>query len=238
MSKKTPLPAPVKTDLQSISIAALSRDPAYQVRKKLDEPTVRRYVGVYTSGKAMPPVKVAKVNGVPVLVDGWHRVAALERMGAADVDAEVTTMAKSAAIWTAASANMEHGKPLAKSEVREVYKRYMKTKQHKKADGSLKSYRDIGRELGQGHTTIRNWELKHFPATARGRGMGDTHPTYEPVDSVSDRGERREAEVAMAALAAAFSRSSDPGVRGDIVESVGLLLKTLKDAGNWDEPMF
>jgi len=29
----------------------------------------------------MPPVKIALINGVPVLLDGWHRMAALEESG-------------------------------------------------------------------------------------------------------------------------------------------------------------
>lgn len=240
MTKPPKVTGPMKLDqnVESISILALSRDPAFQVRKKLDQPTIRRYVGVYTSGKEMPPVRVAKVKGVPVLVDGWHRVAALESMNIGEVTAVVSTMTRSEALWVAADANMGHGKPLTKAEVREVYQRYMKTNQHKKADGSLKSYRDIAADLGQGHTTIRNWEWKHFPATAKARGVVDTHPEHVPKDIVKDPVELREAEEAMAALTAAFTSSSDSEVRGNIVEMVEGLLSALKEAGNWDKPMF
>lgn len=221
-----------------IPIIALAREQAFQVRKKLDEGTVKRYVGVYRSGKSMPPVKVAKVNGVPVLVDGWHRVAALERMGTAEVEAEVSTMTRQEAEWAAAFANMEHGKPLRASEVKTVYMKYMKTKQYKNSDGSIKSYREIGAVLGMAHTTIRNWEFKYFPAVAKARGEGMPLRDFSPEQANVEPEELRKAEEALAELARAFSQSSDARVRGDIVEKVERALMALREAGNWEAPPF
>jgi hypothetical protein len=221
-----------------IPIKALSRDPTYQVRRKLDDATVNRYKAVISSGKAMPPVRVANVNGVAVLVDGWHRVAAYESLGITTVQAHISKMTKRDAEWTAAYANMEHGKPLTTAETKTVYMKYMKTKQHLRPNGTLKTLRQIGHELGRGHTTIRAWEWKHYPSIARSRGSEQPIRGDNAVTEASPPPDLKQAMEALEQLEAAFVRSSDPQVRGDIVWRTGVLLEELKSAGNWDNPLF
>lgn len=138
--------------------------PAWQVRKKLSAVTVDRYAAIYKAGSTMDPVRLARINGGLVLVDGAHRVEALRGLGRPTVEAVITTMAEHAAEWAAASANLEHGQPLKKSELRGVFQHYIATGQHRKGRARVKSLRDIVSDIpGVSVGTIRNWFLKDHP---------------------------------------------------------------------------
>jgi hypothetical protein len=65
------------TITNTVRIADLLRDHRFQVRQGLDRGTVVRYSASLAAGVEFPPVTVALVDGVPVLVDGWHRIEAL-----------------------------------------------------------------------------------------------------------------------------------------------------------------
>lgn len=161
-----------KTILQSpkrvrINLLQLTVSEDFQIRRKLDPRTIQRYANAIKSGREMPPVRVAVVDGVPILVDGFHRVAAHELLGAAAVEAELIEATHQQAQWMAASANLEHGLPLKPREIREVFRVFIRTGQHRKGRGKLKSYREIGKELGCAYTTIRNWMMSDFPGLSK-----------------------------------------------------------------------
>ncbi|MEW9902673.1 ParB N-terminal domain-containing protein [Pseudomonas putida] len=155
------LPNSTATD-SKVVIAQLCRSPAFQIRKKLCPKTVARYATAIKAGQQLPPLQVAVVDGVPCLVDGYHRAAALESLGHLEADASITEATREEAQWMAAKANLTHGLQLKPSEMREVFRVYVRTGRHRKSRGRLKSYRDIGLELGRPHTTIRNWMEKDF----------------------------------------------------------------------------
>lgn len=150
------------TTTSNVTLAQLCRAPEFQVRKRLDQNTVNRYASAIKAGQQLPPLKVALVDGVPCLVDGYHRAAALEALGYLVAEATITTATKDEARWMAASANLTHGLPLKSSEVRAAFRVYIQTKQHRKGRGRLKSYREIAQELGRSHNTIRNWMAEDF----------------------------------------------------------------------------
>jgi hypothetical protein len=165
----------VEPEVKQVAIARLVRDKAYQIRRKLDYATIKKYADVYKSGKAMPPVTVALVNGMLVLVDGWHRVAALERIGRTEVEANITPNTEGEALWLAAQANLEHGLTLKSYEIRLVFKAYMKAKKNITGKHRLKTYREIAEDIGKPHTTIRLWMIKDFPRIARKMGSTDEY---------------------------------------------------------------
>src|SRR5690242_16036490 len=70
-------------------IGDIVRHERFQIRKKLDKGTVSRYASSYNSGCKMPPVTVAKIRLGFVLVDGFHRIAALEKLGVDTVAADI-----------------------------------------------------------------------------------------------------------------------------------------------------
>jgi hypothetical protein len=142
----------------------------------MDDGVVARYANVIASGRLMPPIKVALVNGAPVVVDGWHRIAAHEWRGEKQITAHVVIATEREAQWLAAAANLSHGLPLKPREVRTAFRAFIKARQHIRQTGRLLSYRDIAEAMGGlvVHTTLRNWMKADFPRIAQKMAEGDT----------------------------------------------------------------
>jgi len=161
----------------TIRLAHLTVSKEFQVRATLDKGTVHRYANAIRAGQQLPAVLVALVDGMHILLDGFHRVAARELLGETLIEAEVVETTRQDARWRAAKANMSHGLPLKTREIRTVFKVYVSTRQHLKAKQVLKSYREIAAELGCSHNTIRNWMAVDFPEVfkryAGNEGYGD-----------------------------------------------------------------
>lgn len=228
--------------IHELALSDIVMDESLQVRRKLHHPAVVNYLNVYKAGGEMPPIRVARVDaGALVLVDGWHRVAALTSLGRGRVNAEIIETTQQGARWEAARANLAHGVPLRTSEFRNVFRAYVKARQHYKRRGALKSYRDIALELGgtRSYSTIRNWMLADFPKIAKkmggteGRGEGGLYPTtqIDPEDDLLDAGIRGAASAAAAARG-----MSDPERRGRLVEELTKALKIATEAGPYELP--
>jgi hypothetical protein len=174
VSGRTTAPTPVQApEVVTLRIAGIIIDEAYQVRMKTDAGTVLRYFDSYRNEVQLPPVEVAQVSEARILVDGFHRVAALKRLGRHEVDAVVKPAdTVEEARWMAAKANLSHGLALKAKEHREVFRAYVHARKHLDDKGGLKSYRDIARDLGgvRAYTTIRGWMQKDFRHIARRMG--------------------------------------------------------------------
>ncbi|MFP6862575.1 ParB N-terminal domain-containing protein [Pseudomonas sp.] len=155
--------------LGRITLAQLVRSRDFQIRTRLCTSTVNRYASAIKAGADMPPLQVALVDGVHILVDGFHRAAAYEALGYAEVDASVIEATRDNALWMAAEANTRHGLPLTGKEHREVFRTYIRTGQHLKGK-RRKSYREMQADLQKQHTTLRNWTEKDFPGLFRVMG--------------------------------------------------------------------
>lgn len=241
--KITPLISslPITTELKDGEVAVVCvkdilREKTLQVRIKLDPKTVDRYASAYLSGAEMPPIQVAKVNSALVLIDGWHRIAALEKLGSPYAEAVIIETTIQEAAWLAAKANIAHGLPLKKSEIKNAFKAYVKGKQYLDARGKLKSYRTMAQELGGvvHYTTIRNWMRHYFPRLSAlfndkdgYLGTGKRGPTWikyelmklNPVSITSD---------ALYQAQAAFKAVDDEADRGRLIEQAEEILTTMK----------
>lgn len=224
--------------IETVQISTLLRDPRFQVRQKLDQQTINRYAAVYSSGRAMPPIKVALVNGAAVVVDGWHRLAALDKLGRYQVAAEIVEASEQEAIWLAAQANLEHGLRLKSPEIRTAFRAYVRAKKHQKKWGNLKSYREIAEELGglRRYTTIRHWMMKDFPNIAARMG-GDE--TFKDTGGLRDKPTADFDQIAEKALneALAASRGVEcPMKRGRLIKLAESVLTEITDGGPWSPP--
>lgn len=152
-------------DVEVIAIADIAIKATWQVRKATNKVAIKRYAATYSAGGDMEPVQVARVNGALILVDGIHRIIALQSLGRDHVDARVTAMKEHAAQWAAASANLAHGLPLKNSELRQVFRQYIATGQHRQGRGRVKSLRDILKDIPgvRSHSTISKWLLADYP---------------------------------------------------------------------------
>lgn len=158
-----------KTDNRTIRISSIHRDNRFQVRVELDKIKVEQYKTALLAGATFPPIEIADVDGVPLLTDGWHRLAALEALGRTEVDANVTLATAREAAYMAVQANLRHGLPLRAADFRKAFRLYIKAKCHiKPPHGNFKSLRTIASELGgtRSHVTIHRWLQKEFPKIA------------------------------------------------------------------------
>lgn len=219
---------------QTVFIQRIKRDQRFQMRKKTDPSTIKRYMTIYQAEKAMPPVKIGLIEGVPHLIDGWHRLAALEALGEEKAAALVIECGKQQALWLAASANLEHGLPLKAAELRAVFQALVQTKKHRDARGRLLSYRNIGQIIGKPHTTIRHWMMKDFPKVAAEYGgdegfvgTGGLQELVIPNPSLQD------ATEAIANALNTYRSIECPVLRNTIIEATTEALKEMKEAGNW-----
>jgi len=229
-------------EVRRVQIKNVIRDQRYQVRAKISQEIVGRYASIYKAGGALPLVQVARVGEALILVDGWHRLAALEWIEATTVEVEVITATEQAALWLAAQANLKHGLPLKSKEIRRAFKAYIKARQHRDGKGGLKSYRDIASDLGnvRSHVTIRAWMIEDFPRIAeqmreenmpQGEG-GLKHQDPEASFRVITLSNLQKAR-------AAFNGVSDPETRGEVIHEVEAMLEEMK-RGNFTpyEPDF
>ena len=192
--------------------SVIKHDPL-QVRNRLDAGAVVRYRSMTEAGREPPPIKVGRVGALLYLVDGWHRMEAgalrtsHSFANGAEVLALVADMSVDEVRWESAKANMGHGVPLRKSEMREVFKAFVKAKRHHMGKGKLMSYRDMGAELGMGHTTLRNWTRQDFPslfAALGDGGQGNVHGDV-PAAVIPTLEEEHASEAQAALLTLHFS---------------------------------
>lgn len=227
---------PSVTSTSTVVIAQLCRSSEFQVRSKLCQATVNRYAAAIKAGQQLPPLSVALVDGVPCLVDGYHRAAALELLGNYSAEAVVITATKLDAQWMAAKANMQHGLQLKSKELRQAFRVYIRTGQHRKGRGKRKSLREIGQEMGRSHVTIRNWMAQDFPKLAKeygqehGNGLGDEGIPRTP----SPPADAKPALERLAQVRQDFQATSCPHAREAIRQALHELQgELLKD---WLEP--
>jgi len=202
-----------------VQLDDLLMDRVYQVRGKLDKATVTRYADLMRNDGELPPVIVMVVEGAPTLVDGWHRVAAAREIGETEVVAEITEGTENDLTWAAAQANLAHGLPLKRPELRNVLRAYVATGQHLSRGRRPKSAREIGREVGGvGHKTVLSWLKADHPqvhkAITLGRLEGKPERSSDPP-ALTDR-RMTEALAGLAKVAAAMRGVRAAGKRQEV----------------------
>ena len=226
---------------RTVRIAAILRDPRYQVRKRLDAATKKRYAEAFESGHPFPPVKIAQVEGRLVLVDGWHRLSALESIGREAVEAVIVPATTREALWMAAEANLANGLPLKSGEFRQVFKAYVRARRHVKRSGRSQSYREIASAIGKSFMTIRRWMQKDFPKLFKKMGGDESHMNATgglPETPLGFSGFAGKVEQALEEAIKAFAGVADPRQRGQLISQAERLIAEMKSAENWEAPDF
>jgi len=218
-------------------------DQRFQVREKLDGPTITNYRNIYREGRhKLPPVSVGVINGTPVLIDGWHRVAALKLLGEPHVDAEVRQgVSEEEARWLAAQANLAHGLRLRPKEYRQVFRAYIKARCHHVKRGqrmTFKAYREIAADIpGISHVTLFHWMKKDFPKIAHKMSQDGamTKQGHAPAGSG-----KTFFDVSRNALDNALAASrgvKNPAERGELIQKAQELLEKMKAEDEWVMPV-
>jgi len=223
-----------------IPINGVLVDDDLQVRNEVYSWKVEQYAQAYRNGAILPPIEVGQKGEGFILIDGFHRLAALKRIKEPVVEAIVTDEPESQWKWIAAKRNLTHGMPLRKDEIYNAFVVYMESKQymHKKSY-ALKSYREIAADLvWKGHTTIRNWMLKAYPEIAK--MIGDKNVCFEACGEkkVKDMSEETIEKIETSleyALALTQTLGDDDGgiARGRAIEKAQAVLELMKQQGAW-----
>lgn len=97
--------------MSTLPIADIRRESELQCRARgINKGTVDEYAELYKIGTVLPPIVVFKdAKGVHWLADGFHRVAAAELTGVAEIAVDVREGDRRAALLYAAGANASHG---------------------------------------------------------------------------------------------------------------------------------
>src|SRR3954471_17529392 len=127
-------------DIRELPVEERVLEPELNLRDRLDEFTVERYVEAW---ERIPPVTVFEVDGRWLLADGFHRHAAGVTLGRRTIPAEVRAGTYADALDFAAGVNLFHGLPLSRIERRRAVE--VKLRLHPEW-----SDRKLAEELGAG----------------------------------------------------------------------------------------
>lgn len=219
-----------------VQLDDLLMDRVYQVRAKLDKPTVARYADLLRNGGDLPPITVMVVDGAPTLVDGWHRVAAAREIGESEVVAEITEGTEDDLTWSAAQANLAHGLPLKRVELRNVLRAYVATGQHLSRGRKPKSAREIGREVGGvGHKTILSWLKADHPQVHMAIALGGLEGKLERNTDPPILADRRmtEALAGLTKVAAAMRGVKTPRKRQEVAARLRRMADQIEENEPW-----
>lgn len=93
----------------TLAIADLVLDGALQCRTTTSAATIAAYAEALREGATFPEIRVVRVDGQLLVVDGWHRVKAHVEAGRSDIEATVESGDRWHATIVAAGANASHG---------------------------------------------------------------------------------------------------------------------------------
>ncbi len=165
-------------EIHDLTLDDLVLDPSLNLRDRLDDDTVHRYMDAW--GR-MPPITVFDVEGRLLVADGFHRHAAAVSLGKRTILAEVRAGTFPEALDFVAGANLFHGLPLTRAERRRAIEVRLRL-HHERSDRHLAEELSVGRELV---AKIRRQlvEAGQIPLGSTRLGAdGKTYPASLPKD--------------------------------------------------------
>jgi len=224
-----------------IPINGILIDSDLQIRNEMYHWKVEEYATAYRNGAVFPPVEVGKKGNGFVLIDGFHRLAALKKISAEVVEAVVTDEPEKEWKWIAAKRNLIHGKPLTRDEKRNAFKAYMDAEKYmNKYSRALKSYREIAVDLMVvKHTTLWYWMKEDYPEIWEMlRDKDNLYGVMGGKKLKDDSDETIEKITASLEFALAMSKTLDGNgvARGKVIEKTQEVLELMKQQGAWVMP--
>lgn len=129
--------------LRDVTVDEIILDPRLNLRDKLDQDTVERYMEAFDR---LPPVTIFEIDGQWLIADGVHRHAAAVTLGKPTLKAEIREGSFEEALDFVASANLHHGLPLTRAERRRAIEIKLRL-HHERSDRHLAEELYVGREL-------------------------------------------------------------------------------------------
>ena len=104
--------------MKTIELAQIQIDAGTQVRASISEAVVSDYAERMGEGVTFPPVVLFHDGNCYYMGDGFHRFMATQRIGLAEIGADVRPGTKADALWFALGANKTNGQRLSESDKR------------------------------------------------------------------------------------------------------------------------
>jgi hypothetical protein len=148
---------------------------------KLIPNAVLRYANRLRVGDIPPPLLVGRYRG-QLLLDGFQRTEAARLAGVDELPARIAPLANlKQAKWEADRANLDHGEPLRSNARKRVFKDYVAVGEYQNPDASLKSYREIAKDLcGMvSKTSAQRYMTELYPKIAE--AISEAHGIPAPV---------------------------------------------------------
>lgn len=245
---------------QEVEVGEVIVDHRLQPRLQQNFQTVIRYRESLEDGVCFPPITVARIDGVLLLVDGFHRLQAHRAAGRMTIEAVIIEgISREEAYFEAVIANTQHGLGLTKEEKRAAFRRYIKARRHVLRSSAsdlkgnrVKSLRMMQAEFrgGLSRGAIHKYLSLDFPAVLERMNRqgalprnfgGKATENDEPGEEASAReaGQRvsglftlklREAEVIAKALPK-LSQDAQAAALEGLGVGLGRLLASLADLG-------
>lgn len=132
--------------MTKLAIDSITIDPTVQIRRSNHEPTIRRYEESFDK---LPPIDVFDTPDGLLLADGFHRTAAAQRLGLAEIEANVHKGSRADALEFAVLSNTKNADPLTPEERDDGIRRL-------KQLHPAWSLRQIADAMSVSHEAIRN----------------------------------------------------------------------------------
>lgn len=133
-----------------VKLSELVLDTDLQSRAEMNMDTVDTYAHDMEEGMAdFPPIEVWVVGGKKLLVAGWHRVKAAQKLGIVQLYANMHTGTKQQAILASVKQNHTHGLPRSNKDKRRSIQMLFSSHPDMKD-------REVARNAGVSHTLVAN----------------------------------------------------------------------------------
>lgn len=157
-----------------LRLADLRRDGGTQPRAELDAATVTEYAEAMAAGAAFPPVTVFFDGQAYWLADGFHRVAAAEQRGWAEIAADVRQGDRRAAVLHSTGVNADHGLRRTNADKRRAVDVLLRD-----AEWGQWSDREIARQCKVHHELVGRMRQELSGGTARYEAAGERLVTVQ-----------------------------------------------------------
>lgn len=157
--------------MPAIAIAAIRLDGGTQPRAAIHQDWIKEYAEDMLGGAKFPPVVVFFDGTDYWLADGFHRTAAAEASGAADIDADIRQGTQRDAILFSVSANSSHGQRRTNEDKRRAVLRLLND-----PEWSGWSDREIARRCGVNHEMVGKLKPAPLPIVTGG-SVSEPKPT-------------------------------------------------------------
>lgn len=170
------------TMIKFIEIDALKTE-GLQTREGLSLAVVKEYAELMKGGKKLPPLSVVRnAAGEMYLTDGYHRLAALRRIGSTMTDVEITEGEYSDALRAALKANAAHGLRRSNADKQNALKLAWEHRQE--LFGGEPSVRELAEQTAvsvfAAHTFINKQRVLENNTPSKSEGKKITRRAAEP----------------------------------------------------------